>query len=62
MALPNPMCMFRSLWWSVRSLLMTGYRASGHRWVQAEVHHNCRVEVMRCESCGKVEILWAKED
>ena len=56
--LPSPLCLMRSLWWSLRSLIMTGYRTEGHVYVSAEVHRGVVVHVDRCEDCGRRQLSW----
>lgn len=54
--LNRPICWFRDIWRTVKS----GMNVSGCDFIQSEVHERCRVEVLRCETCGKVSIAWSK--
>lgn len=50
-------CWLRGLWYSFP---FDGIPISGHCFVDTEVHENCQVTVGYCETCGEVDISWAK--
>ena len=60
MRLPNPICILRTLWWSIRTLMKTGYPASGHHYILEETHEDCRVDIFKCKTCGHVDVGWSK--
>lgn len=57
----HPLCLLRSLWRSARTIFLAGIPTSGHAFMEDAVHHNCRVQVLRCKTCGKYDIAWEKE-
>lgn len=54
MTLPNPLCMLRTWWRTVRY----GASIGGCNLVDTELHRECYVRVSRCETCGHQVIAW----
>ena len=47
-------CIIRGWWRSLKS----GFKISGHDFVDIETYENAKVTISRCEHCGETVISW----
>jgi len=51
-------CIIRGWWRSLKS----GFKISGHDYVDVERYENATVTISRCEHCGDTTISWVKNE
>jgi hypothetical protein len=58
MTLPNPICLWQTLWRGLRGYLTVGHRIAGHDMVEDTRLNNCIVTVLKCQRCETYHVGW----
>ena len=54
MRVPSVLCWVRAVLHSIRRAAFV----SGHSYREVEIHEGCRVQVLKCDECGKTSVGW----
>lgn len=56
----DPRCILSSIRGAILGWLWTGIRIVGHNFTTTERWSHCVVHVIRCDWCGKYEVMWER--